>query len=102
MSQRVLHTYHSVVGIATSYRPDGSEFEPQWEQENLSSSHPPRVVLGTTQTPVQCVLGLALTTHKILASRLRMSGAIPQLPLFPAWHVRKNITFKFILNNSIP
>ena len=67
----------------TNYRTDGSRSDPRWKQEYLSSPHTSKVVLMSTQPSVQCVLGLALTTHEHPASRLRMSGAVSQLPLLP-------------------
>jgi hypothetical protein len=74
----------------TSYRTEGSPFEPRWKQEYLSSPHTSRVVLVSTEPTAQCLLGLMLTTHKYLASLVRMSGDIPHISLLHGWHVTRH------------
>jgi len=45
----------SIVGIATSYGQDSPEIESRWSRDFLRLSRP---ALGSTQSPVQWVLGL--------------------------------------------
>ena len=44
----------STFGIATGYGPNGPGIKPQWGRDFL---HPCRLVLGSTNPPVQWVLG---------------------------------------------
>jgi hypothetical protein len=72
----------SIQRLATGWTVRG--IESRWGRD---FSHTSRPVLGPTQTPVQWVLGkvagaLVLTTHPLLAPRLRMSRAILLLPLW--------------------
>jgi hypothetical protein len=72
----------SSVGIATGYGLDDPGIESRWGRD---FSHTSRQVLGPTQPPVQCVLGLSqmqsgrgvmLTTHTLLVPRSRKVRAI--------------------------
>jgi hypothetical protein len=67
----------SSVRIATRYGLDCSGIESRWGRD---FPHPPRLALGPTQPPIQCVpapsreqggRAVALTTHPHLAPRLR-------------------------------
>jgi hypothetical protein len=73
-------------GIATDYGLNGPGIESRWRRD---FSHTSRPALGPTQPPIQWVLGISqgeagwgvvLTTHPLLAQRLRMSRAIILLP----------------------
>jgi hypothetical protein len=82
--------YYSVkssVGIATDYGLNGPGIESRWGRDFLHTTRP---APGPTQPPVQWVQGLSrrssdrgvvLTTHPLLAPKLRKSIAIPLLPL---------------------
>jgi hypothetical protein len=78
----------SPVGIATEYGLDGPGIESRWGRD---SSHTSKPALGSIQLLVQWVTGLSqkwsgrgvmLTTHPLLAPRLRMSRAILLLHLW--------------------
>jgi hypothetical protein len=62
----------SSVGIVTDYRLDGSGIKSRWARE---FSHTFRLAQGLSGR------GMVLTTHLVLALRLRVSRAIPPLPL---------------------
>jgi hypothetical protein len=71
------------VGIATRYGLDGPGIDSRWGRD---FSRPSRPALGPTQPPVQWVPGVSrsysgrgvvLTTHPLLAPRLRNGRAIP-------------------------
>jgi hypothetical protein len=72
------------VGIATCYELDGLGFE---AGDTLGPSHPPIQWVQGFFHEAKVAQGVKLTTHFHLALRLRMSGAIPLLPLsaFMAW-----------------
>jgi hypothetical protein len=82
----------SVLGMANYNRPYVPAFEPWRGQEVFFSPYPSRHAVGSVQPLLQLVLGLLLgvkrpgrgsTTHTYLSPRLRMSRAIPLLPLCP-------------------
>ena len=75
-----------------------SGFQCQKVRKTFSSLRPSRVALEPTQPPVKLEPGIkrrgvALTTHSYLALRLRMSRALPLLPLPPP--TRRNPTIQF-------
>jgi hypothetical protein len=89
-------------GIAISYGLDVWSLNPGMEKRLISSPKPSRPGLGPIQPPVHWVWGYLpgrhakFTTHHYLVSRLRMSGAIPLLPLhtWMTWTWTKTFLFK--------
>jgi hypothetical protein len=76
------------VRIVTDYGLDGPGIESRWGRD---FSHMSRPALGPIKPPVQWGLGISrgssgrgvvLTTQPLLVPRLRMSRAIPLLPLW--------------------
>jgi hypothetical protein len=90
------------VSIATDYGLDSLGVESQWGRD---CSHTSRPALGTTQPPVQWVLGLSrgqsdwgvvLTTHPLLVPRLRM-GTVTSLPPLQGHEACNRVNYTFTL-----
>jgi hypothetical protein len=65
----------SSVGIVTGYGLDGLDVQ------TGTGAHPASCAMGTGSFLGQSGRGMTLTTHPLLAPRLRMSRATPLLPL---------------------
>jgi hypothetical protein len=104
----LIYLYHYATGwpVGGSNTATGPKFSPLQNVQTSCGAHPVSYSMGTGVLSRGKVARMCRTTGLHLVPRLRMSGAIPQLPLyaFMAWRGKtftfSTLSFAFIRYNS--